>query len=112
MSELPLFSAPAWVPVSPRDTQLQAPKGAHLVGLRLDVLGYLVSRGNQGATDHEITAAIGKGEMRPRRVELCEWDYARETERRRTTPSGRTATVWIATPRGREAFALSKQVAS
>ena len=52
-----------------------------------------------GATDEEATEALAlrPNTYRPRRVELMEQGYVKDSGQRRHTASGRSAVVWIAT---------------
>ncbi len=66
--------------------------------LRGVILAYIESRGENGATDEEIQAALmmpGNTE-RPRRVELVEGGWVRDVGARRATRAGRRAVVWVA----------------
>ena len=66
--------------------------------LRMKVLGFIVARGGDGATDPEIQAALRMegSTQRPRRVELVDAGLVRDSGRKRTTASLRRATVWVA----------------
>jgi len=50
-----------------------------------------------GATDEEIQVATGinPNSQRPRRVELVDRGYIKDSGRRRKTRSGRSAIVWV-----------------
>lgn len=66
--------------------------------LRARVLEYLRARGQAGATDCEMQAAL---QMRhqtqtPRRRELVLAGLVVDSGRKRATDSGRSATVWVA----------------
>jgi len=66
--------------------------------LRSYVYRYIVNAGKHGATDDQIQAALrmeGSTE-RPRRVELQELGWIRDSGQVRKTRKGRNATVWIA----------------
>lgn len=98
-----LFSyAPPEMPPAQRHsaTSLDAARsireGAH--SLRTRVLGYIVARGEHGATDGEIQQALRMegSTQRPRRVELLERSLIRDSGRTRKTASGRAAVVWVA----------------
>jgi hypothetical protein len=66
--------------------------------LRAAVLGYLVGRGKQGATDEEIQDGLcmSPNTERPRRQELEHMGFVERTQDRRLTRSGRPAVVWVA----------------
>lgn len=66
--------------------------------LRAAVLEYLRSRGEHGATDNEIQAALAmhSNTEGPRRYELVEAGLVRRSDQRRPTRSGRPAVVWVA----------------
>lgn len=66
--------------------------------LRARVLAELLQRGRRGATDHELCAALGliKDTVAPRRTELRDDGLVVDSGRRRRTPSGRSAIVWVA----------------
>lgn len=67
--------------------------------LRLQVLEFILSCGEQGATDQEIAAALNlSGDtQRPRRCELVKQGKIRPAFKMRKTSAGRDAQVWIAT---------------
>lgn len=71
-----------------------AASAATLRGL---VLSYIQIRGEEGATDEEIAAALdmNPSTARPRRVELERAGLIKKSGRR-PTRSGRMATVWSA----------------
>ena len=71
---------------------------AVLTGLQERVLAFIVSRGAEGATDHEIVAGTGllKDTAAPRRKELVEMWRGEWRGSYRPTPSGRPARVWVA----------------
>ena len=57
-----------------------------------------------GWTDDEVQRALGGPTVwRPRRVELTALGYLDDSGATRATPSGRQATVWICTDKGRAA---------
>ena len=66
--------------------------------LRAQVLAFLASRGERGATDQETQDALGLSSdtQVPRRWELVKSGMVGATDRRRPTRSGRGATVWVA----------------
>lgn len=65
--------------------------------LRAAVLGLLVERGDDGATDEEIQLALGLASNTeiPRRWELVNLRLVVASGRRRPTRSGCPATVWV-----------------
>lgn len=65
---------------------------------RTDVLAVIVKAGALGATDAEIETATGirAQSVSPRRGELCKLGMIVDSGRRRPTPRGRPAAVWIA----------------
>lgn len=67
--------------------------------LQYQVLAYLRKMRSFGSTDEQGARAlrISGNTYRPRRRELQEMGFVRETNVRRPTESGRTATVWVAT---------------
>jgi hypothetical protein len=64
---------------------------------RADVLAFLIERGEAGATDAEIEAALGMRHQSasPRRGELVASGLVVDSGKRRPTPSGRRAVVWV-----------------
>lgn len=70
--------------------------------LREKVLGFLRTRGDAGATDEEIQDLLRMpaSTQRPRRVELVAMGLAKESRTKRTTRSGRAASVWVAVGAG------------
>jgi len=66
--------------------------------LRRLVLEFIAGQGDQGATDHEVAAGLGmlSDTARARRCELVDAGYLVASGQRRRTPSGRSATVWVA----------------
>ncbi len=66
--------------------------------LRQRVLDAIRARGKHGATDHELCGELGmiKDTVAPRRTELRDDDLVVDSGRRRPTPSGRPAIVWVA----------------
>lgn len=66
--------------------------------LRMKVLGYIVARGEDGATDAEIQDVLGieGSTQRPRRVELVDAGLVKDSGATRATRKGRRAAVWIA----------------
>jgi hypothetical protein len=70
--------------------------------LRMAVLEYLRSCGQNGATDDEMqdalngTLGMGPSTQRPRRIELVEAGLVADSGRTRLTKAGRKAVVWVA----------------
>lgn len=65
---------------------------------RRKVYDFIRERGEQGATDSEIQIGLdmtGDSE-RPRRWELLKAKYIRDSGKKRETPAGNPAVVWIA----------------
>lgn len=60
-----------------------------------------------GATDEEIIALtrLSPSTARPRRIELVEKGLARDSGLKKPTASGRPATIWRATDKGRALLA-------
>lgn len=73
---------------------------------RARVLDYIGEAGQRGATDEEVAAGLGMlaNTERPRRVELEEGGWVRDSGRRRDTASGTAAVVWELTIVGRSAW--------
>lgn len=69
----------------------------HAPKQRAEVLAVIVRAGAHGATDAEIEAATGirAQSVSPRRGELRALGLVVESGRRRPTPSGRRAAVWV-----------------
>lgn len=65
---------------------------------RTAILGFVVGRGAQGATNEEISEALGIKiqTVCPRMKELREADLVVDAGRQRPTQSGRMAVVWVA----------------
>lgn len=65
--------------------------------LRDRVLAYVKRRGRTGATDEEISHALGMpgNTARPRRIELRDACRIEHDGRFRPTVSGRSAAVWV-----------------
>lgn len=74
---------------------------AEILGWEI-VSAYIVSRGEDGATDEEGQEALAMpgNTYRPRRTELQSLGLVRDSGARRETKSGRKAVVWCATGRG------------
>ncbi len=66
-------------------------------GARADVLAVIVKAGAFGASDAEIEAVTGMRaqSVSPRRGELHVMGFIRDSGRRRRTPRGRLAVVWV-----------------
>lgn len=66
--------------------------------LRMKVLGFIVARGGDGATDEEVQAALRLegSTQRSRRVELVDAGLVKDSGATRATRKGRRAAVWIA----------------
>lgn len=71
----------------------------HAAKQRADVLGVIVKAGALGATDAEIEIATGirAQSVSPRRGELRALGLIVDSGKRRRTPRGRPAAVWVAT---------------
>ena len=69
----------------------------HAARQRAEVLAVIVRAGAHGATDAEIEAATGirAQSVSPRRGELRALGLVVESDRRRPTPSGHRAAVWV-----------------
>jgi hypothetical protein len=67
--------------------------------LRRQVLDYIVSQGQRGATDEQIQEALAMNPstQRPRRIELVRDGLVRDSGTTRLTGSGRKAVVWTVT---------------
>lgn len=78
--------------------------GGHAAAQRAAVLAVIVRAGTLGATDAEIESATGirAQSVSPRRGELAKLGLIEDSGRRRPTPRGRPAAVWIAVERVRE----------
>ncbi len=63
---------------------------------RGQVMAYLISQGEKGATDYETSVAVGilRSSSSKRRFELVELGLVGSTGRRRPTDTGSTAIVW------------------
>jgi hypothetical protein len=86
------------------ETSKAAAEGARprAAGLRQAVYAFIRERGQRGATDEEISDALGSdrsNSLRPRRNELMNSGYIRDSGERRLTRLGSNATVWVATDR-------------
>lgn len=86
--------------VAGSETSVAAAKSIEPVSgrLRKAVYEWLKSRGEQGGTDQEIQDALGMADNteRPRRIELVEAGYVRDSGQKRLTRSKRAAVVWSA----------------
>jgi len=69
-----------------------------IASLRGQVLAYLRDCGDCGATDEEMQdmLAMNPSTQRPRRIELRDAGFVRDSGATRETRSGRNAVVWIA----------------
>lgn len=80
-------------------TSREAAQGARPVAglLRENVLAFIRSRGEEGATDQEIQEALAldPSTQRPRRVELVQAGLVWNSGKTRKTRSGREAVVWV-----------------
>lgn len=70
----------------------------HAARQRADVLAVIVKAGTWGATDADVEAATGirAQSVSPRRGELRALGLIADSGRRRLTPRGRPAAVWVA----------------
>lgn len=70
----------------------------HAARQRTEVLAVIVAAGAFGATDAEIQTSLGccPHSVSPRRGELRERGLIVDSGRRRLTPRGRPAAVWVA----------------
>ena len=70
---------------------------------RRRVLDYLYGSGSHGATDEEISVALGLRlyTAAPRRNELRDLGWIEDSGRRRETTTGARAAVWVMTAAGR-----------
>ena len=66
---------------------------------RAAVLAFITAQGKRGATDHEVTYELGmlSDTARSCRCGLRDLGLVEDSGRTRWTPSGRRATVWVAT---------------
>lgn len=88
------------------DTSAEAADSMRVRAMRLSeraVWWFDMSR-NQGMTDHELAERLGTSLQTavPRRRELVIAGLVRDSGRRRKTPSGRRATVWVRTGDGEQ----------
>lgn len=88
----------------PKETsRLAALRAAPRAGtLRRKVLQLIVSAGEDGATDDEISQWLHKSpnSTRPRRVELVEGGWIVDNGLRRDSAYGNPSIAWVATPVG------------
>ena len=98
LSELESTTAAIALPIDTRRAAAERMQG-HTGPLRERVFRYVRLRGDHGATDVEISDGLGilRDSVRPRRLELERAGRLADSGRRRRTPSGRLATVWIST---------------
>ena len=61
------------------------------------VLDYIREMGDEGATDEEMQRRLfmSGNTQRPRRVELLDAGFIKDSGARRKTPSGELAVVWV-----------------
>ena len=92
------------LPPSARDcdtSQAAAAQVAEVAGdLRRKVYDFIVTKGDEGATDHEIHIAcdMRRYTAAPRRRELVLQGFVRDSGQRRKTDTGSSAKVWVAVP--------------
>jgi hypothetical protein len=95
---------PTGVPHNGTDTSREAARRiSPLSAAQAARLFYFVAKqGETGATDHEIQAALDlSGDTeRPRRWGLVKAGLIEDSGRRRNSPSGRPATIYVATAEG------------
>jgi len=86
-------------PYSNETTSKEAAKAivASAATLRSQIFKFLQERGEYGATDLEISAALGMklSTVNPRRGELVDAGKVADSGRKRKTPSGRMSIVWV-----------------
>jgi hypothetical protein len=72
--------------------------------MRNQVLAFIRARGDEGATDQEVSLALDMDSdtARARRCELRDSGLVRDNGRRRPTASGRRAVAWVASGQGTE----------
>ena len=91
---------PVGVPYNGTDTSRAAAERITPVAITqaVQVFQFIAQCGVEGATDHEIQAALGlTGDSeRPRRWSLERAGMIRDSGQRRKSPKGRDAIVWIA----------------
>lgn len=82
----------------PEDDAAATRIAGHSPTARGRVLAQIRACGEHGATDAEVQAALGMLPQSepPRRRELVRLGFIRDLRRRRATPSGRPAAVWVA----------------
>lgn len=94
-------NAPGQVRHDARPTSVAA--AASVAGVtgeaRLRVLAFIRASGETGCTDEQCIDGTGMSPstVRPRRVELVQQGYVRDSGRTRETRSRRAAVVWVAT---------------
>lgn len=93
-------SSRAAIPDSGTDTSRAAAEQITPVamGQAAQVYHFIAERGEDGATDHEIQAELGMtgDSERPRRWTLQRSGLVWDSGRRRKSPTGRAAIVWVA----------------
>lgn len=94
-----LFDQIPEAPCNPQPTS----QAAHIAArpkkgtLRYKVWALILGTGNTGATDEEMQIRMGiSGDtQRPRRYELVEAGFIKDSGRRRKTTNGKEAIVWV-----------------
>jgi hypothetical protein len=93
-------TAHAYLRRGAHDTEREAALAAYetSAATRARVYRFIRDRGEAGACDHEVEAALGLRvqTVTPRRLELVELGLVVKTDGRRLTPRGRSAIVWKA----------------
>jgi hypothetical protein len=103
---LPAIRAPhAYLPTNPTDTQQQAaarvePRSGSQRARILSLFRLGPDAKPRDWTDEELANWTGLplNSVRPRRLELVEGGWVRDSGRRRPTPTGASATVWEVVP--------------
>jgi hypothetical protein len=107
LADRPLAQAPA-PPAAPfvrgSETSQAAAEAlnVHAGYMREQVLSFIRARGDEGATDEEVSFALNMklDTSRARRCELRDAGVLRDAGRRRVTASGRRAVCWVAAKQG------------
>lgn len=89
------------------DTSLQAAIEAEpAAGTQRRRVFDLMFMAPRGLTDHQMQEFLNMNPstQRPRRIELVERGFVRDSGMRRQTPSGRWAVVWVMVKRGDDAI--------
>lgn len=93
------FKDHVYVGKNARDTSVEAAKRIlpKTGTQRRRVFDYIVSKGEYGATDAELMTELGLSgnSLHPRRLELCQAGLIEDSTKRRKTPSGADAIVWV-----------------